>query len=78
MIVVSAEQAAATVSYSEDLNTGQSMAGVTIVTPLLATSPPLPASVTPTAADRTERGTDTWMSAPVVRPQDEQKCILIM
>jgi predicted nucleic acid-binding protein len=48
MIVASAEQAAATVIYGEDLNTGRSIAGIRIVNPLLATQPPLPASVTPT------------------------------
>lgn len=37
LIVASAEQAAATVIYSEDLNTGQSIAGIKIVNPLLST-----------------------------------------
>jgi predicted nucleic acid-binding protein len=36
LIVASAEQAAATVIYSEDLNTGHSIAGIEIVNPLLA------------------------------------------
>lgn len=37
LIVASAEQAAATAIYSEDLNAGQSIAGIKIVNPLLAT-----------------------------------------
>jgi predicted nucleic acid-binding protein len=36
LIVASAEQAGATQLYSEDLNTGQTIAGVRIVNPLLA------------------------------------------
>jgi len=36
LIVASAEQAAATTIYSEDLNTGHSIAGIKIVNPLLA------------------------------------------
>jgi predicted nucleic acid-binding protein len=36
LIVASAEQAAATVTYSEDLNTEQSIAGIEIINPLLA------------------------------------------
>ncbi len=38
LILASAEQAGATVLYSEDLNTGQRIAGIRVVNPLLATA----------------------------------------